>query len=187
MADKLTAIERSRNMASIRSKDMKPELAARKAAHSLGFRFRLHRKDLPGKPDLVFPKYRAVIFVHGCFWHQHAEPSCLDGRPPKSNLAYWGPKLARNAARDEASRAQLEAQGWRVLVVWECETKQMPLLAGKIADFLKPRLMVDFPDVTTPHPAASRPPSPARGEGTPSQRARLAPLSPCGRGAGGEG
>jgi DNA mismatch endonuclease (patch repair protein) len=140
MADNLTAAERSRNMASIRSKDMKPELAVRKVAHRLGFRFRLHRKDLPGKPDLVFPKYRAAIFVHGCFWHQHGEPSCLDGRPPKSNLTYWGPKLARNAARDEASRAQLETQGWRVLVVWECETRTMPALAGKIANFLKPGL-----------------------------------------------
>jgi DNA mismatch endonuclease (patch repair protein) len=152
MADKLSAAERSRNMASIRSKNMKPELAVRKAAHSLGFRFRLHRKDLPGKPDLAFPKYRAVIFVHGCFWHQHAEPSCLDGRPPKSNLTYWGPKLARNAARDEASRTQLEAQGWRVLVVWECETKKMPLLAGKIADFLTPGLQAVELFPSPPHP-----------------------------------
>ncbi|MGO9546226.1 MAG: very short patch repair endonuclease [Rhodomicrobium sp.] len=138
MADKLTAAERSRNMASIRSKHMKPELTVRKAAHALGFRFRLHRKDLPGKPDLVFPKYRAVIFVHGCFWHQHAEPKCLDGRPPKSNLGYWGPKLARNKARDTASRAALEAEGWRVLVVWECETKDAAALAVKILGFLKP-------------------------------------------------
>ncbi|MFY9642109.1 MAG: DNA mismatch endonuclease Vsr [Rhodomicrobium sp.] len=138
MADKLNAIERSRNMASIRSKDMKPELAVRKLAHALGFRFRLHRKDLPGKPDLVFPKYQAVIFVHGCFWHQHAEPRCLDGRPPKSNLAYWGPKLARNAERDASSRQMLEAQGWRVLVVWECETKDAQALAAKIVGFLKP-------------------------------------------------
>jgi len=137
MADKLSAVDRSRNMASIRSKDMKPELAVRKTAHALGFRFRLHRKDLPGKPDLVFPKYRAAIFVHGCFWHQHAEPKCLDGRPPKSNLAYWGPKLARNRERDASSRAALEAQGWRVLIVWECETKDAQLVAGKIADFLR--------------------------------------------------
>jgi DNA mismatch endonuclease (patch repair protein) len=137
MADKLSADERSRNMASIRSKDMKPELAVRKATHALGFRFRLHRKDLPGKPDLVFPKYSAVIFVHGCFWHQHAEPGCLDGRPPKSNQGYWGPKLARNLERDAASRAALQAQGWRVLVIWECETKDAQALAEKIAGFLK--------------------------------------------------
>jgi DNA mismatch endonuclease (patch repair protein) len=153
MADKLSAAERSRNMASIRSKDMKPELAVRKAAHSLGFRFRLHRKDLPGKPDLVFPKYRAVIFVHGCFWHQHGEPACLDGRPPKSNAAYWGPKLARNAARDEANRAELEAQGWRVLEVWECETKRIPLLTGKIADFLMPDLRQSFPKTPSSCPS----------------------------------
>ena len=138
MADKLSVTERSRNMASIRSKDMKPELAVRKLAHSLGFRFRLHRKDLPGKPDLVFPKYRAVIFVHGCFWHQHTEPRCLDGRPPKSNQGYWGPKLARNIERDASHKAALEAQGWRVLVVWECETKDTETLAGKIEDFLRP-------------------------------------------------
>ena len=124
-------------MASIRSKHMKPELAVRKAAHRLGFRFRLHRKDLPGKPDLVFPKYRAVIFVHGCFWHQHSKPGCLDGRPPKSNLAYWGPKLARNLQRDAAHRAELEKQGWRVLTVWECETKDAQLLARTITGFLK--------------------------------------------------
>jgi len=137
MADKLSALERSRNMASIRSKGMKPELAVRKAAHALGFRFRLHRKDLPGKPDLAFPKYRAVIFVHGCFWHQHADPRCLDGRPPKSNQAYWGPKLARNLERDAASRAALEAQGWRVLVIWECETKDAQRVSEKIVRFLQ--------------------------------------------------
>ncbi len=123
-------------MASIRSKDMKPELAVRKAAHRLGFRFRLHRKDLHGKPDLVFPKYRSVIFVHGCFWHQHGEPKCLDGRPPKSNSGYWGPKLARNTARDADNRVKLESEGWRVLVIWECETKEPAAIAGKISDFL---------------------------------------------------
>ncbi len=125
-------------MAAIRSKDMKPELVVRNTAHSLGFRFRLHRRDLPGKPDLVFPKYKAVIFVHGCFWHQHTEPRCLDGKQPKSNSAYWGPKLARNVERDAKNRASLEQQGWRVLVIWECETKDAGLLAPKIQGFLKP-------------------------------------------------
>jgi DNA mismatch endonuclease, patch repair protein len=136
MADKLSATERSRNMASIRSKDMKPELAVRKLAHALGFRFRLHRTDLPGKPDLVFPKLKAVIFVHGCFWHQHEDPRCLDGRAPKSNLGYWGPKLKRNLERDALSRAMLERQGWRSLVIWECETKNARALAAKILGFL---------------------------------------------------
>ncbi|MBI4723928.1 MAG: DNA mismatch endonuclease Vsr [Rhodomicrobium sp.] len=98
----------------------------------------LHKKDLPGKPDLVFPKYGAVIFVHGCFWHQHADPKCLDGRPPKSNPEYWGPKLTRNVARDAENRARLEGQGWRVLVIWECETKDLGVLASKITGFLKP-------------------------------------------------
>ncbi len=124
-------------MASIRSKNMKPELAVRKLAHRLGFRFRLHRKDLAGKPDLLFPKYRAVIFVHGCFWHQHSAPGCLDGRPPKSNLAYWGPKLARNSERDAKCRASLEAEGWRVLVTWECETRDRAMLAEKLEAFLR--------------------------------------------------
>ncbi len=123
-------------MASIRSKHMKPEIAVRKAAHRLGFRFRLHRKDLPGKPDLVFPKYHAVIFVHGCFWHQHNKQGCLDGRPPKSNHEYWRPKLARNLERDAMHRPALERQGWRVLVIWECETRDTQLLAGQIAVFL---------------------------------------------------
>ena len=134
--DKLTAEERSRNMAAIRSQDMKPELAVRKLAHRLGFRFRLHCKDLPGKPDLVFPRYKAVIFVHGCFWHQHPKAGCLDAKQPKSNSVYWGPKLARNAERDAKNRASLEQQGWRVLVIWECETKDAARLASAIRDFL---------------------------------------------------
>ncbi len=165
MADKLTPAERSRNMASIRSKGMKPELAVRKAAHALGFRFRLHRKDLPGKPDLVFPKYRAAIFVHGCFWHQHPEPRCLDGLPPKSNLGYWGPKLARNLERDAGSQAALQGMGWRTLVIWECETKDAEGLAAKIAGFLKPSLAVGdehFSQAITPHPVLL-----PMGEGTP--------------------
>jgi DNA mismatch endonuclease, patch repair protein len=139
MADKLSPTERSRNMASIRSKDMKPEIAVRKLAHRLGFRFRLHQKDLPGKPDLVFPKYKSVIFVHGCFWHQHGETKCLDGRPPKSNPGYWGPKLARNRERDLLHKNELERQGWRVLVIWECETKKPELTARKIENFLRAR------------------------------------------------
>jgi DNA mismatch endonuclease, patch repair protein len=141
MADKLTPAERSRNMASIRSKGMKPELLVRKAAHAAGFRFRLHRKDLPGKPDLAFPKFKAVIFVHGCFWHQHPEPRCLDGRPPKSNLTYWGPKLERNGKRDAEARAKLAEMGWRALIIWECETKDREALGQRIARFLKPELV----------------------------------------------
>ncbi len=125
-------------MAAIRSKDMKPELVVRKLAHGLGFRFRLHRKDLPGKPDFTFPRYKAVIFVHGCFWHQHPEPRCIDGKQPKSNSAYWGPKLARNVERDAKNRAILEERGWRVLTIWECETKNPDILALRVRHFLAP-------------------------------------------------
>src|SRR5687768_16524426 len=98
--DKLSQAERSENMRRIRSRNMKPELIVRSVAHRLGYRFRLHRKDLPGKPDLVFVSRRKVIFVHGCFWHQHA--GCIDSRLPKTNAAYWHPKLMRNVERDAA-------------------------------------------------------------------------------------
>lgn len=137
MTDKLTPTKRSENMRQIKSRDMKPEIFVRKLAHSLGFRFRLHRKDLPGKPDLVFPSRRAVIFVHGCFWHQHPRRNCLDSRLPKSNLDYWLPKLSKNQARDKANIRYLKAKGWRVLIVWECETKDPDLLRNKLIAFLK--------------------------------------------------
>lgn len=134
--DKITAARRSDNMRAIRSKDMKPEKAVRSMAHAMGYRFRLHRKDLPGKPDLVFPGRRAVIFVHGCFWHQHPAPDCKDARPPKSNLDYWGPKLERNKARDARNKDDLEAKGWRVLVLWECQTKDEAVAKQLIRAFL---------------------------------------------------
>src|ERR1041384_5019799 len=106
-------------MRSIRKTNTRPELAVRRLAHALGYRFRLHRRDLPGKPDLVFPSRRAVIFVHGCFWHQHAR--CIDGRKPQSNVRNWGPKLDRNVQRDAEHIAALAANGWRAFVIWECE------------------------------------------------------------------
>ena len=134
--DKLTAERRSANMRAIRSKDMKPEKAVRSLAHAMGYRFRLHRKDLPGKPDLVFPARRAVIFVHGCFWHQHPAPECKDSRSPKSNVDYWRPKLERNQARDAKNKADLEAEGWRVLVLWECQTKDEAATRQLIKAFL---------------------------------------------------
>ena len=124
-------------MRAIRSKDMKPEMRVRRLAHGMGYRFRLHRKDLPGKPDLVFPSRRAVIFVHGCFWHQHPAPSCKEARLPKSNLDYWKPKLERNQTRDAAHSAALEAGGWRVLVIWECETADAETTGRRIRDFLE--------------------------------------------------
>ncbi len=108
-------------MRQIRSKDTKPELAVRRLVHRLGYRFRLHRRDLPGSPDLVFPGRRKVIFVHGCFWHQHPNPGCRDARAPRSNGDYWKPKLARTAVRDAEAEQELRTLGWDVLTIWECE------------------------------------------------------------------
>lgn len=115
-ANKATAA-RSANMARIRSKDTKPEILVRQALHSLGYRFRLHVRELPGRPDIVLPKYRAIIQVKGCFWHGH---TCIDGRTPKSNQAYWIPKLARNQERDHANDRKLRRLGWSVRNLWEC-------------------------------------------------------------------
>lgn len=123
-------------MARIRSRDTKPELIVRRLAHNLGFRFRLHRKDLPGKPDLVFPKFKAAVFVHGCFWHQHPRPGCADARRPKSRPEYWGPKLDGNIDRDQRNARALEAQGWRVLVIWECDTRDLAALEAKLSIFI---------------------------------------------------
>lgn len=123
-------------MRRIKSKGMKPEMVVRRLAHRLGYRYRLHRKDLPGKPDLAFGPRHSVIFVHGCFWHQH---ECRDGRVPSSNREYWAPKLARNVERDRSARRELEAAGWRVLVIWECEIKDEATLADRLVAFLGER------------------------------------------------
>jgi DNA mismatch endonuclease, patch repair protein len=136
MADKLTPDRRSRNMGNIRSKDTTPEIIVRKVTHRLGYRFRLHRKDLPGKPDLVFPARKKIIFVHGCFWHQHEDPSCKISRQPKSRRDYWIPKLQRNVERDKEHLKTLISQGWSVLIIWECEVRDVDRLANKISEFL---------------------------------------------------
>ena len=136
MADRITPEQRSANMARIRSTGMKPEMLVRRLAHGMGYRFRLHRRDLPGQPDLVFPGRHSVIFVHGCFWHQHPDPNCRDARPPRSRTEYWGPKLQRNAERDAENVARLEAMGWRVLVLWECELRDRDALADRLRSFL---------------------------------------------------
>lgn len=126
---------RTRNMRAVRSKDTKPELVVRRLAHSLGYRFRLHRKDLPGRPDLVFPGRRAVIFVHGCFWHGH---DCAKGKKrPATNAEFWNTKLDGNRDRDERHVSQLEAGGWKVLTVWECELKNREILAAQLKNFLE--------------------------------------------------
>lgn len=138
MTDKIPEERRSWNMSRIRSKGMKPEMIVRRLVHGMGYRYRLHRNDLPGKPDLVFGPRRKAIFVHGCFWHQHSDPACKIARIPKSKLDYWTPKLSRNVERDWQHQAQMEDQGWRVLTVWECETKPKALdvLRVRLREFL---------------------------------------------------
>jgi DNA mismatch endonuclease (patch repair protein) len=111
--------KRSQVMSKIRSKDTKPEKLLRSSLHNAGFRFRINLKDLPGKPDIVLPKYNAIIFVHGCFWHYHAD--CREGRIPDTNTAFWKNKLQKTVARDKKNKDSLEKIGWRVLVIWECE------------------------------------------------------------------
>jgi DNA mismatch endonuclease (patch repair protein) len=128
-------MDRSENMRRIRSKDMRPELAVRSLVHRIGYRFRLHRKDLPGKPDLVFVSRRKVIFVHGCFWHSHE--GCKVAHLPKSNQSYWGPKLERNRARDAKHLAALAAAGWKALVIWECEITDIEDLRRRLGRFLQ--------------------------------------------------
>jgi DNA mismatch endonuclease (patch repair protein) len=121
-------------MQAVKSKDTAPELLVRSLAHRMGYRFRLHRKDLPGKPDLVFPGRRRAIFVHGCFWHGH---NCARGaRVPKSNRDYWTKKIARNQKRDRAARAALVRLGWKVTVFWECELADQERLRGRLSGFL---------------------------------------------------
>lgn len=121
-------------MARIGPRDTVPELAVRQAAHRLGFRFRLHRKDLPGTPDLIFPRYRLAVFVHGCFWHRHE--GCSNCTDPKTRPEFWVSKFAANVARDRRSILALESLGWRVLVIWECETKNRAILERRLTDTL---------------------------------------------------
>ncbi|MBE1527469.1 DNA mismatch endonuclease (patch repair protein) [Sphingopyxis sp. OAS728] len=135
--DKISRDARTANMRAIKSRDTKPEIIVRRLAHRLGYRFRLHRKDLPGKPDLVFVARRKAIFVHGCFWHQHPDDRCLDGRLPRTRLEYWEPKLTRNQERDTEAVRQLENLGWSVLIIWECETKDLHELETRLKEFLE--------------------------------------------------
>lgn len=125
---------RSAQMALIKARDTKPELKVRRAVHAAGLRYRLHAKDLPGRPDLVFRSRRIAVFVHGCFWHQHPDPSCRLARMPKSRLEFWRPKLEGNRQRDLRTRGELEALGWSVLEVWECQTSadELEALVKKI-------------------------------------------------------
>ncbi|MCA3632241.1 MAG: DNA mismatch endonuclease Vsr [Methylobacterium sp.] len=132
MVDRLTPERRSWLMSRVARKNTTPELRVRRAAHALGLRFRLHRSDLPGKPDLVFPRRRLVVFVHGCFWHRH--PGCRMATSPKSRTEFWLGKFAANQHRDASVTAELEKAGWRVVVIWECETRKPELLAAVMAE-----------------------------------------------------
>jgi DNA mismatch endonuclease, patch repair protein len=125
---------RSRLMARVRQRDTKPEIAVRRAAHALGFRFRLQRRDLPGRPDLVFPRFRKALFVHGCFWHSHS--GCKWATVPKTRTEYWDAKLAANRNRDARVQNELVARGWEVGVVWECETRSREVLTECLQIFL---------------------------------------------------
>ena len=113
--------QRSRNMSAIKSKNTKPEIAVRKLLHSMGYRFRLHRKDLPGSPDIVLPKYKTVIFVHGCFWHRHE--NCKYASTPKTRKEFWEKKFRENINRDNLNQANLSLKGWKIIIIWECQLK----------------------------------------------------------------
>ena len=130
-----SGMDRSQMMAAVRSKDTLPEMLVRRLVHGMGYRYRLHRADLPGKPDLVFATRRKLIFIHGCFWHQHG---CKFSHLPKSNISYWVPKLERNRMRDASQLEKLAAAGWKCLVLWECELSDSIKLEKRIKRFLGP-------------------------------------------------
>lgn len=130
----MTDPARSAIMRAVKGRDTQPEMLVRRTAHALGYRFRLHVKDLPGSPDLVFPRFKKAIFVHGCFWHGHDCPR--GARTPKANAEYWGAKIARNVARDERVRGELDALGWETLTIWECALKQADQPVQALRSFL---------------------------------------------------
>ena len=125
---------RSKIMSAIKGKNTKPEILVRKSLHSLGHRFRLHKKDLPGKPDIILPKYKVAIFVHGCFWHQHK--GCKSATIPTSNVEYWSEKLKKNVERDRKNISSLRRQGYKIKVIWECETSNIKRLKNKLRALL---------------------------------------------------
>ncbi len=135
MTDTVTAKIRSRIMASVPQKNTSPEIVVRKCLHSLGFRYRLHAEYLPGRPDIVLPKYSTVIFVHGCFWHQHAR--CKKSRPPSSNKEFWKEKFRKNKSRDRRQSKALRKLGWEIVTIWECETINTVDLAEKILNSIQ--------------------------------------------------
>lgn len=132
--DNLTPERRRWNMAQIRCADTRPEIQVRSMLHRCGFRFRLHRRDLPGRPDIVLPKFRVAIFVHGCFWHRH--PGCRFAYTPKSRQGFWAAKFQANVARDERTASRLKELGWKVAVVWECELRDPERLQLQLVELL---------------------------------------------------
>ena len=134
--DIMTPAERSKRMSLIRSSDTKPELRVRRILHSLSYRYLLHRRDLPGVPDLVFPSRKKVIFVHGCFWHAHQH--CIVANRPKTRRSFWDAKFKHNKERDKANRTLLKKMGWKVCTIWECETKNDDYLVSRLSHFLGP-------------------------------------------------
>ena len=138
MADTLTPAERSERMSRVRGCGTAPEMLVRRGVHALGYRYRLHRRELPGCPDLVFGKRRKAIFVHGCFWHRHDDSACKLARLPKSRLDFWLPKLEANRQRDEKNQARLAPIGWKSLIIWECQLGDHALLTERIRSFLGP-------------------------------------------------
>ena len=135
--DRISAKQRSANMRAVHGKDTKPEIAVRRVAHAMGYRFRLHRRDLPGCPDLVFPAFKLTLFVHGCFWHLH--PGCLKGTIPATNTKFWREKLNQNVARDRLVQQALREVGWQVEVIWECETSKRVDILDRLNTILPPR------------------------------------------------
>jgi DNA mismatch endonuclease (patch repair protein) len=134
--DTLSPAERSERMSRVRGKGSRAERLVRSLVHRMGYRFRLHRAALPGKPDLVFPSRRRVIFVHGCFWHRHPDPACALARLPKSRLEFWIPKLEGNRLRDLRVEGELHRLGWRQFVIWECQVRDTAFLENEIRTFL---------------------------------------------------
>lgn len=148
--DVLTPEQRKRNMSAIKGKNTKPEILVRKLLHRLGYRFKIQRKDLPGKPDIVLPKYKTAIFINGCFWHRHA--GCKYASTPSTNSEFWEKKFAANVKRDARNYATLKEQGWNVLIIWECEVKE--ILRTKVIPGLPSRIF-------TPYPTDEEPPESA--------------------------
>lgn len=144
MTDTVSPEVRSRIMARVKSKGTKPEMKVRRMLHGLGYRYRLHRTDLPGRPDLTFPSRRKVVFVNGCFWHNH--PNCANVRVPTSNREYWIPKLERNRARDLRNLSLLEESGWAATIVWECQLADLESVTERLIEFLEYDLACQAPD-----------------------------------------